>query len=224
MSDEPSTADESVDDENDKEVTSSEAESPSTVDPSAGEPVSTDGGNTGVATDAVAQTDDDPSVLDLAQQPIVKTWTTFVASQFALIGVGIGLVMLLLDVVDESMFEFDGMGGMGGTMLGLPPENALFWSVVLAAAIGLYFGATLETDDTTTMLVAAISTGIGTIALLVTSAIFTSVAVDGLSVDFGGLLIISLVTAIGVGVVAAGSVWLVQNRPPESDALDAERA
>lgn len=218
MSDESPDTDDGADAEDETVDGSGEADSSTT------EAVSTDGGNTGGATDAVVQTDDDPSVVDLAQQPIVKTWTTFVVSQFALIGVGIGLVMLLLDVVEESMFEFDGMGGMGGAMLTLPPENAMFWSVVLAAAIGLYFGTTLETDGTTAMLVAAISTGVGTIALLVTSAIFTSVAFDGISVDFGGLLIMSLVTAIGVGVVAAGSVWLVQNRPPETDAPAAESA
>lgn len=153
------------------------------------------------------------SVVDLAQQPLVATWVQFVGALLAIVGVGIGvLVLLVANVFEASLWEIEGFGGI---QLSLPPDQLPYLAVLVAGFFGVYLARTLSADDRTTSVAAALSIAAGTIAVLVTSTLLTSVAIDNVSINFGDLLLIALSSALVAGAVAAGSVWLARNRWPD---------
>lgn len=169
---------------------------------------------------------DEESIADLAQQPVVTEWVTFLATLFALIGVGVGLLMILGDAVGEEMFsvdvagdfeEFDGGSGdasAGVAGFGLPPQQAMFWAIPASVLVGAVVSARLPTDETSAALAASIGTGVGTLALVVLGAFLSSIAMDDMSVEFGGVLINGVVAGIVAGGVAAAAAWVVRNRAP----------
>ena len=148
----------------------------------------------------------DESIVDLAQQPIVKQWTKFITALFALVGVGFGLVVILFDVVDQDIV--DGVGGVAA--VGTTP----YIGVAIGVSLGAILGFTLSRDDKTTFLTAAISTLAGTTVLYVLTAILASIPADA-SLDFGGLIANAIVAGIAAAVVAAGGVWVVRNLAPD---------
>lgn len=157
------------------------------------------------------------SVVDLAQQPLVSTWVQFVGALLAIVGVGIGvLVLLVANVFEASLWEVEGFGGI---QLSLPPDQLPYLAVFVAGFFGAYLARTLSADDRTTSIAAALSIAVGTIAVLVTSTLLTSVAIDNVSINFGDLLLITLSSAFVTGAVAAGGVWLVRNRWPDDGAV-----
>lgn len=156
--------------------------------------------------------DDEESVVDLAQQPLVVDWTKFIAGLFALVGVGFGLLAILwFDVVEESMWDVGGFD----VELGLPPDMLPFMALFVAAFFGVYLARTLSADDKSVFLAAGISTFAGTVVSLILAAFLTSVAIDNLDVDFGDLIVMAIVAGIVVAIVAVGSVWLTRNQAPE---------
>ncbi|MHC3439719.1 hypothetical protein ACYJ1Y_16905 [Natrialbaceae archaeon A-gly3] len=149
----------------------------------------------------------DESIVDLAQQPIVKQWTKFVAALFALVGVGLGLVVILFDTVDQDIVD-------GAGTLSLAVWTAPYIGVTLAVVVGVVLGFVLSRDDKTTFLAAAISSFVGSFVLLLLTAILDSTPSDA-SLDFGGLIAISITVGIAAAVVAAGGVWAVRNLAPD---------
>ncbi|GAB7019626.1 hypothetical protein [Halostagnicola bangensis] len=152
----------------------------------------------------------DESIVDLAQQPIVKQWTKFVTILFAFAGVGAGLTVILRDVVDQPIIDSNTAGALTFPGVDLPTVAA-----IVAVFIGVYLGWNLQTDDQTAYLAGAISVFAGTIVSILLFVIFYSVATD-LSIDFGGLIVSSIVSGLGVSVAAAGGVWASRNTAPET--------
>jgi len=101
--------------------------------------------------------------------------TQFVGALSASIGVGMGvLALLVFNVFEASLWDISGFGSVSFT---LPPDQVPYLAVFLAAFLGVYFGHTLATDETTTYLVAALSSAVGVVAVLVSSAVLTSLVV-----------------------------------------------
>ncbi|MDJ1432416.1 hypothetical protein [Halostagnicola sp. A-GB9-2] len=152
----------------------------------------------------------DESIVDLAQQPIVKQWTKFVTILFAFAGVGAGLTVILRDVVDQPIIDSNTAGALTFPGVDLPIVAA-----IVAVFIGVYLGWNLQTDDQTAYLAGAISVFAGTTVSILLFVIFYSVATD-LSIDFGGLIVSSIVSGLGVSVAAAGGAWASRNTAPET--------
>jgi len=165
---------------------------------------------------------------DTAQDPL-QAWTVFSATLFAIAGFAVGVLMILLDAIDESFVELDAGGaptggGGGGIELGSEFANLIsvtFTYPVLVFAVGLavFVGAGLayrtEHDDDTAFRVAAASAAAGAALFVIVSVILFSITLDGLSVNFAGLLINAVVTAIAAGGAAVGGVWTGRNQTPE---------
>lgn len=151
----------------------------------------------------------DESIVDLAQQPIVKQWTKFITILFAFAGVGAGLTLVLRDIADQPIEDGSGADAIFFSFVDLPSIIA-----VVAVFIGVYLGWNLRADDQTTYLASGISVLVGTIASIVLFVIFHSVATD-LSIDFGGLIISSIVSGLGVSIAAVGGAWASRNAAPK---------
>lgn len=152
----------------------------------------------------------DESIVDLAQQPIVKQWTKFVTILFAFASIGAGLTVILRDAVDQPIIDSNTAGALTFPGVDLPIVAA-----IVAVFIGVYLGWNLQADDQTAYLAGAISTFAGTIVSILLFVIFYSVAID-LSIDFGGLIVSSIVSGLGVSVAAAGGAWASRNTAPET--------
>ena len=164
--------------------------------------------------------DDGDSVVDLAQQPIVVDWIKYVSSLFAFLAIGLGLFTILMDVVDPDSIgvEMDvgtGFGG-GGIADGIVMETILLVPVLgitTAVFLGAFLGWKLEADDTTTFLAAGLSALVGTLVFWVLATILGTIASD-FSLEFGDLLINSIVAGIAAAVTAIGGVWASRNLAP----------
>ncbi|MFP9060789.1 hypothetical protein ACLI4R_09685 [Natrialbaceae archaeon A-chndr2] len=163
---------------------------------------------------------DDESIVDLAQQPIVVDWIKYVSSLFAFLAIGLGLFTILMDVVDPDSIgvEMDvgtGFGG-GGIADGIVMETILLVPVLgitTAVFLGAFLGWKLEADDTTTFLAAGLSALVGTLVFWVLATILGTIASD-FSLEFGDLLINSIVAGIAAAVTAIGGVWASRNLAP----------
>lgn len=176
----------------------------------------TDGGNVERSTDrppAPERESSEESLVELAQQPVVVSWVKFVGAVAASIGIGIGvLVLLIANVFEATLWEFSGFGRLS---LSLPPDQVPYLAVFLGAILGTYLGRMLTTDDRTTYLVAGLSGAAGVVAMLLTSAVLTSLVVSDLSLRFGDLVLIAIASAVVVGAVGAGGVWISRTLYPE---------
>ena len=178
-------------------------------------PTETETGTETVSTGGEQVQHGETSLVDLAQGPLVTSWIRFVGALLAVVGAGVGvLVLLVANVFEASLWEVEGFGGM---QLSLPPDQIPYLAVVIAGFFGAYLGRTLSADDRTTSVAASLSFGVGTIAALLTSAILTGIAVENVSTDFGDLLLVGLSAGLVAGAVAAGGVWLARNHwPPDA--------
>lgn len=158
----------------------------------------------------------DESIVDLAQQPIVMDSTKFVAALFALVGIGLGLAMILFDVVDQEIISDVSMTGteyselLAITLFYVVP----YFAVLGAVVVGVLFGWQLERDDKTTFLAAGLGSFVGTIAIWLLASIVASIPID-ITIDFGGLLVAAIAAGVAAGIVAAGGVWIVRNLAPD---------
>ncbi|KDE60261.1 hypothetical protein EL22_04960 [Halostagnicola sp. A56] len=159
---------------------------------------------------------DGDSIVDLAQQPIVKQWTKFVAILFAFAGVGAGLVVIFRDIVDQPIIDSSVVSAQSFPGVDVPIVAAL-----VAVFIGVYFGWTLQTDDRTAYLTSAIAMWVGTITCVILFVIFYSIGTD-LSIDFGGLIVSSIVSGLGPAVAGAGGAWTSRTATPEHSSTTAE--
>lgn len=177
--------------------------------------VAPDGENGPDRRDPSVDRPDDDSIVDLVQQPVVVEWTKFVAALFALVGVGFGLVVILLDAADQTLIDdpvgFEALDpAVTMTVFAVP-----YFAVVASALVGVLLGWGLDRDDKTTFLAAGVSALAGTAAFWIVAAFLGSIPFD-FSVDFGGLIVSAIVAGIASAVVAAGGVWIVRNLTPTS--------
>ncbi|MFP8890965.1 hypothetical protein ACLI4U_14540 [Natrialbaceae archaeon A-CW2] len=158
--------------------------------------------------------DDGDSVVDLAQQPIVVDWIKYVSSLFAFLAVGLGLFTLLMDVVDPDTIGIsEGGPDFADTIVSQLILLTPVLAITIAVFLGAFLGWKLETDDTTTFLAAGLSALVGLVVFWVLGTILGTVF-SNFSLEFGDLLINSIVAGIAAAVTAIGGVWASRNLAP----------
>ncbi|ELY35907.1 ABC transporter permease [Natronorubrum tibetense] len=165
----------------------------------------------------------DPSIVDLAQQPIVAAWTTYLTLLLALVAVGYGLFGIFSDAIDEGVAETaDGIAGFDAAVeaaLSIPLTGTPYLAILLAVFVGAFLGWRLEYDRSTTYVTAGLATGVATVVFWTLAALFGTIPL-AVSIDIGGLLVNALLAGITAGLVAAGGVWATRTRAPITLAVD----
>ncbi|ELY55513.1 hypothetical protein [Natronolimnohabitans innermongolicus] len=153
----------------------------------------------------------DESVGALVQQPIVKSWTTYLTLLFGLAGAGFGLFGILVDAFDEPIVD-GGPAGFGAAF-SIPLTVTPYLGILLAVVVGAGLGWGLSRDRSTTYTVAGVGAGVATAAFWLVAALFGSVPLEA-SLEVGGLLVNAIVAGFTAGVVAVGGVWVTRTRAP----------
>lgn len=156
------------------------------------------------------------SITDLLTKPLTQAYIKAIAALYAVIGVGMGLMIIAYEIIGESILE----GGFGGevfelTIVSIPISGAPHIAAVLALFVGGYLSLRMAADDRETMVTAAAGTAAGTVVLWVLSAFLAASQVDDVSVAISGLLINAIVLGLLVGAVAAGAVYVMRNLVPD---------
>jgi len=157
----------------------------------------------------------------------LQAWTVFSATLFAIAGFAVGVLVILVNAVDESLLELDVQGAPdGGGAPEVGAEFANFFAVIFTypllvflAGLAVFVGAGLAyrgVPDGDTFQVAAVSAAAGAALFLIVSVILVSTTLDGLSVNFVGLLINSVLAAAVAAGAAAGGVWTARNQSPST--------
>lgn len=164
----------------------------------------------------------------------LQEWAVFSAILFAISGVGMGLLAFLMDAVDEPLYELDIEGAFGEGFSqqlqfeeateGLGAAHALggfeilpFLAVFIAPFVGVLIATQVTLDDGATFQAAGASLAAGTLVLSILGWFVMSLTFpDGLSLDFGGVIINAVVAAIIAAIVAVGGVWAQRNQYPEA--------
>ncbi|WP_436346348.1 hypothetical protein [Natronorubrum sp. FCH18a] len=157
------------------------------------------------------------SVVDLARQPVVRAWTTYLTLLLALVAVGFGLFGIFSDGIDEGVVDtaddavsFD---AAFEAALSVPITATPYLAILLAAFVGAFLGWRLEHDRSTTYVTAGICTGVSTLVFWTLAALFGTIPL-AVSIDIGGLLANAILAGITAGLVAAGGVWATRTRAP----------
>ncbi len=158
----------------------------------------------------------------------LQAWTVFLATLFAMAGFAVGVLTILVDAVDESFLELDmadgATGGGGGVNIGAEFANlfsvtftypVLVFTVALAVFVGAGLAYQVGADEGSLFQIAAASAGAGAALFVIVSVILVSTTIDGLSVNFGGLLINAVVTGVVAGGASVAGSWTVLNQSPE---------
>lgn len=168
-----------------------------------------------------------PGLLDKLQAPYTFEHIKAAVLLYTVIGAGLGLTGILVGIVDSSPISIGGtatggLGGLGQAMSGLsaiggltlPLSGGIYLAAIVAVGVGVRFAAGIAEDLNTTAAAAAVASYAGAFLLWLVGGVLTSIGLDGLSVDFGGLLVLSLVGGIGVAAVAAGTVFVERRFVP----------
>lgn len=147
----------------------------------------------------------------------LKAWTTFVTILFGIAGAAVGLLMILMDAVDEPVLAADGGGLGGGAELG--SLLLLFQFPVLAVGLATFVGVGIayktEVGDDEVLRIAGAGPAAGTIVFLIVATFLASTTFAGASIAFGGLLINAIVAGIVAGIAGAGGAWAARNKTPD---------
>jgi hypothetical protein len=146
---------------------------------------------------------------------LLQEWVIYIAALSGLAGGGFGFVWVIIDAIDQPVFQFQDTG-FGSSSIGLagPSLQVVLVAVVAAVVTGVWLGRTIEEDDQTTFKIAGAAVAAGTAAFMLLSLIFVSVTLEDISVAFGGLLINTIITALFAAGLAAAGVWLSRNQYP----------
>ena len=146
---------------------------------------------------------------------ILQEWVIYIAALFGLAGGGFGLAWVIIDAIDQPVFELQDAGfGSGSIGLAGPSLQVVLVAIVAAVVAGVWLGRTLNEDDQTTFKIAGAAVAAGTAVFMLLSLIFVSVTLEDISIAFGGLLINTIITALFAAGLAAGGVWLSRNQYP----------
>jgi len=151
------------------------------------------------------------------EQELIKEWTVFTALLFAISGAAVGLMIFLIDAIDQDLLSVDG-GGFGGGGLGFNFLFLIMYAVVavsFAAFVGAVIASQTDEPDQTAFKLAAAGTGAGTILFFVIGSVLTSLTfADGVSLAFGGVIINGIIAGLAAAGAGVGGVWTMRNQSP----------
>jgi hypothetical protein len=152
------------------------------------------------------------------EQELIKDWTIFTGGLFGIAGLAVGLLWFLIDALDQTLVSVDGTGGFGAGAVSGTSVFILLLFPVIAVSLAVFVGAGMamkaDHPDQTVFKLTGAGVGVGAFLFFVLSAILVSTTFEGVSLEFGGLLIDSIIA----GIIAAGAgvagVWLTRNQAP----------
>jgi len=165
-----------------------------------------------------------PGLADRLQSPPTVNHIKSVVAIYALIGLGMGLIAFLIGAVDEALISTpdsaDFGSALGGAMYvaggyGIPVSGIPYVGAVVSAGVGIRFSDRIGEDLQTVATAAAVASFLGVIVMWLIAAILGSTQFDGVDLEFGGLLINSIIAGIGLGMISAGMVYIERNLTPE---------
>lgn len=159
-----------------------------------------------------------PGLVDKLQTPEVMNYLKIAIAAYTIVGVGLGILGILIGAVDQSLVKTSGIAG-GGFSVQFILTGILYFSPLLAAVLGVgvgnRFAGNLSEDETTTAVAAAIAVFIGTIVLWIIAGALAGSQLNNASVDFGGLIVNSIVGGIAVGIIAGGIAYVERTLTPQ---------
>lgn len=152
---------------------------------------------------------------------VLGEWAIFGIGLAALAGLGFGMIDLVLDAIDEPLLDaddvpWDEFGSLFEAVFSASIMDVPHLAVLLSLAFGLYLGLAVDLPADELYKIDGVVAAGGTVVFWVIAAVFGAAAIDGVSIDFGGLLINAIVAGIIAALVAAGATWIGRNRAPSS--------
>lgn len=154
------------------------------------------------------------------ERDLIQEWVVYIVGLFGLIGVGFGSYDILAAAVDANLIDSPNDGGFGAIVGAIDAAASFslvstpYVAIVLSVGLGVFFGWTLTHDDSLAFRVAAGTTAAGTAICWLLAGIVASAVLDGVSLDFVGLVLNIVVAAVVAAIVAVGGVWFTRNFTP----------
>jgi hypothetical protein len=134
---------------------------------------------------------------------------------FAMAGAGVGFFFLIYDALEIELFSASGSGGgfgFGALPLVLTP---LFLMILIAPLVGATLAGRIQEPQQEIFKISAASIAAGTAIVSILSIFLISTTFDGVDLEFGGLILNTLLAAVFAGAVAAGGAWTMLNQYPQ---------
>lgn len=160
---------------------------------------------------------DEESITDLLTEPLTQAYIKAIVALYALLGAGMGLLVIVGDIVDQALVDAPADSGalVEVGLYQIPLVGAPHIAAVLALFVGAYLGVRMAADDRQAMITGAAGAVAGTIVLWFLSALLAASQIDNVSLEIGGLLVNGIILGLFVGGVAAGTVYVVRNLVPD---------
>lgn len=160
---------------------------------------------------------DEESITDLLTEPLTQAYVKATVALYALLGAGMGLLVIVGDIVDQALVDAPADSGalVEVGLYQIPLVGAPHIAAVLALFVGAYLGVRMAADDRQAMITGAAGAVAGTIVLWFLSALLAASQIDNVSLEIGGLLVNGIILGLFVGGVAAGTVYVVRNLVPD---------
>ncbi|SDL05036.1 hypothetical protein [Natronorubrum texcoconense] len=167
---------------------------------------------------------DEESVTDLLTEPLTQAYVKAIVALYALLGAGMGLMVIAADVIDQDFLDISGASNLNvsgsATLVDagfaeIPIVGAPYIAAVLALLVGGYLAVRMTAEDRQVMITGAAGAVAGTFVLWTLSSFLAASQVDNASIDIGGLLVNGIFLGLFVGTIAAGTVYIVRNLVPD---------
>lgn len=143
----------------------------------------------------------------------LQEWTVYLATLFGIAGFGLGLMWVVLDAIDQGVFEANGSTGteLAASVATLPLLVVL---PVVAVFVGAWVGRRHRGSDIGAVKAGAAGVGGGTALAVLITFVLVVMSINGVSLSVGGLLTHAVVAAVFSALLAAGGVSVTRNRQP----------
>lgn len=177
-----------------------------------------------------------PGLAEKLQQEPTFSYLKATVSMYALVGLGVGLMALLVGGVGEKLLTVSTNGNsetihIGTNVIPTAVGALPLFGAVLAVGVGIRFAEDIPDDSQTVAIAAAAAVFAGTIVMWVLGAFLASTQLTAelynlgalstsnsdisISLEFGALLISSIVAGIGTAVIGGGTAYIERTFLPE---------
>jgi hypothetical protein len=151
---------------------------------------------------------------------LLVDWTVFTTILFAIAGAALGLFFIIFNGLDQNVLSASGSGsGFGAAFAAAGSISLLYIPLAVAILVAPLVGSTLPAritqPDQELFKIAFATLAAGTFVVELLSGFMISTTFNGLSLQFGGFLIMTILAALLAGAAAAGGAWATLNQYPE---------